>query len=177
MKSLLDYFYALKSELKKEINKKGVQTSIVDFAANIESWKDIHDIAVLVDFPSLEMSKNHDSAGRNNENVNVILHCILSNRIENHELKVIALSSFIKRLIVRKKWGLSNANNPENIRAYPSDFKRGENGFICWSVEFDQTIKMDETLEQEQAFLISDVFFGINPKDCDDYKLIGTINE
>ncbi|ADZ91099.1 hypothetical protein GV054_09145 [Marinomonas mediterranea] len=173
MKSILEYFDALKAGLNTSASNKGVQIPLVEFATSIESWDALPEMAILIDFPELNEATGHSASGTNQEKVGVYLHCILSNRVEVSELKVINLASFVKRLLVRNRWGLSDIGIPENIVAYPSDFKRGDKGFNCWTVEFSQVVEMDESLLEEDRALKS-IFLGINPKHDSDFSLIAT---
>jgi len=175
VKNLMDYFDAVKAGLLAEFQKKGLNFSQVEFYDDTNFDK-LEDVSIIIDFPGLDENKEADSAGRNNEKVSVQLHCIYSKRVPRSQLRIISFASLVKRLVLRQKWGLGkDVENPTNIVAYPSDFKRGEEGRKCWTVEFDQVVKMDG-LEGEEDYPVNEVYLGVNPKTLADFKLIGHLS-
>jgi len=179
LNSMTDYLDAVETGLAVALAEKGIVFPTVEYMKDGDIEK-IKTPALLIRAGELPPGTAVND-GRDSEKVALEIYCLLSNKEKEGyqpEKEIINLASFIKRLLLRQRWGLGSlVTNPELIQAAEADFKKGPHGYEMWVVTCFQDVHLGESLFINETFDINEVYLGINPEDDDDYNLIGSINE
>ena len=111
--------------------------------------------------------------GSNLELVQMELSCLIGEQKGDAKNAAFNLASYIKRHTLRNKWGLkSECRYPFRITAQNTTGMTP--GFYEWRVSFSQTIELDPP-EDEEGFILAEVYLGINPETDEDFKRLGVL--
>lgn len=84
------------------------------------------------------------------------------------------LASFVKRRTTNCRWGLGlECFNPTRITA--QNATGSIKGYTEWHVSFNQAFELEPVKDEE--FDMNGLYLGINPKNDDDFELIGELDE
>ncbi|MCF6459045.1 hypothetical protein [Pseudoalteromonas sp. MMG024] len=180
LSSLTPYFEAMKATLREKFIELGIDFPTIELLDDQE-FGELETPALLIAVDELGENKAPPSDGSYPETLNIAVLCILSSEPVNDSspaMEVINLASLVKRFVRREKWGLRDkVFMPKEIEAFPAGGKKGPKGYRVWQVNFLQEIKLGEPAMNEEAFMCTGVYFGVNPENDDDYRYIGEINE
>lgn len=89
--------------------------------------------------------------GRYGYDYAITLHCVVSRHSYRAALESVNLASVVQRVATDALWGLpfDQVKRPEQLRAEPSFFKEGADGYEAWGVSFNQRISLGPSLVDE----------------------------
>ncbi len=128
----------------------------------------IVDALVLIEFEqSTPAPLNND--GRFCHQYDITLHAVLGRHRQRPALDALNLAAVLERVVNKNLWNLPSTQIdwPENIRAAPSLFKPGTDGFESWGVSFSQAIYLGNSLLKNNP-IVTGVWLAINPDNPDD---------
>lgn len=123
-------------------------------------------------------SSDYSTSGNGSmtESVDIDFVCVIAKKQSEVDSVTAAfnLASFVKRKTAKNNWGLGRVcGSPEKLSAINATGNL--QGFSEWRVSFQQTFEVEPLSEKEYDF--NEVFLGINPKNDDDFELIGELDE
>ncbi|MCW6036821.1 hypothetical protein K4A83_11185 [Spirulina subsalsa FACHB-351] len=81
----------------------------------------------------------------------ITLHCVVGRHRHRAALEAVNLAAVVQRVATDALWGLpvDQIKRPEQLRAEPSFYKQGANGYDAWGVSFNQRITLGPNLAEE----------------------------
>ena len=155
--------------LVKGLNDKLKEVEIKSYAKfNYESVEGIQAYIEISGFNS----GSFEAQGRNTQHLKVDIHCLVSEAVEDNDLRAMDLASAIAIVAHNNFWGLGDAvEAPENIHANEGMAAKGSKGFEGWLVSFSQTVYLGEPAPIEPA--VKKVSVAVNsqqPEKPDEYE-------
>ena len=153
-----EFYDAVVDSLKNRIGGGAEILNYADF-----NYQTVKGIQVYVEVDGFGPADTHND-GRHAQQLEIIVHCVVSRSIEKAELQAIDLASAVSRVIKNNCWGLGDkVEFPERIGAAPSVLSMGENAYEGWGVSFFQTIYLGDCLIFDPAVL--SVYMAVNSGD------------
>ena len=105
---------------------------------------------VLIEFERA-MPTDRWPDGRYGYDYAITLHCVVGRHSHRAALEAVNLSAAVQRVATDALWGLpfDQIKRPEQLRAEPSFFKEGADGYDAWGVSFQQQISLGPSLAEE----------------------------
>lgn len=153
--------------IEKGLEARLAQGITFDDYADFDDVK-LVDAMVLIEFQeSTSASRSHD--GRYCHQYDITLHAVVGKRRRRAGIEVVNMSAAIERVADENRWGLpfKQIDAPENIRASPSFFKKGSDGYEAWGVSFRQRIYLGRSLLEDDPE-VREVWVATNPLDDND---------
>lgn len=123
--------------------------------------------SILIEAVSIKPGKTV-SGGRLALVVEFAAHCILSLKTDRIQLEVRNLAARTLQIIHKNRWGLDNAQLPDQLSAYPGMFSE-KLGFESWVVSWEQEFHLGE-VDLGDDWLPSEVYIGEAPNIGADHK-------
>ncbi|EQB8931487.1 hypothetical protein ACYVMD_004562 [Vibrio parahaemolyticus] len=101
------------------------------------------------------------TGGRMAVKVEFAAHCYLSAKTDNVQLEVRNMAARLLQIVNRNRWGLENAEQPENLAAFPGQFSK-EKGFDSWIVQWEQDFHFGP-LWEDPDYLPTELWLGEAP--------------
>jgi hypothetical protein len=87
----------------------------------------------------------------------ITLHCVVGRHRHRAALEAVNLAAVVQRVATDALWGLpvDQIKRPEQLRAEPSFYKQGANGYDAWGVSFNQRITLGPSLAEEDPITVA----------------------
>lgn len=95
--------------------------------------------------------------GRYGHEFAVTLHCVVGRQRHRAPLEAVNLAAAVQRIVTDNRWGLppTQLEEPEALRAEPSFFQEGANGYEAWGVSFNQKLWLGPSLAEEDPVTVA----------------------
>ena len=116
----------------------------------------VSDATVLIEFEHTAPAVR-DNSGRYAHEFHITLHAVVGRWRQYAVLEAVNLASLIERAVDTNCWRLpgDRIELPRDLRAAPSIFKKGRDGFEAWGVSFSQTIYLGPSLLDEDPVTVA----------------------
>lgn len=143
-----DLFDAIRAVLLDRI--RGIEVDNYDEFGSVEVGASGTNGNVLIEFERATPTDRWPD-GRYGYNYAITLHCVVGRHSHRAALEAVNLSAAVQRVATDALWGLpvDQIKRPEQLRAEPSFFKDGADGYDAWGVSFNQRISLGPSLVEE----------------------------
>lgn len=163
-----EFYDAVVNGLKDRIGGGVEVLNYADF-----NYQAVKGIQVYVEVDGFDPADTHND-GRHAQQLEIVVHCVVSRSIEKADLQALDLASAVSRVIKNNCWELGDkVEFPERIGAAPSVLSTGENAYEGWGVSFYQTVFLGDSLIFDPA--VTNVNMAVNPADesnADEYERV-----
>lgn len=143
-----DLFDAIRAVLLDQIQR--VQVDNYDEFGSVEIGAAGTGGEILIEFERATPTDRWPD-GRYGYDYAITLHCVVGRHNHRAALEAVNLSAAVQRVATDALWGLpvDQIKRPEQLRAEPSFFKDGADGYDAWGVSFTQRIGLGPSLAEE----------------------------
>lgn len=143
-----DFFDAIRDVLLDRI--QGIRVDNYDEFGSAETGLHEVDGEILIEFERATPTERWPD-GRFGYDYSITLHCVVGRHRHRAALDAVNLSAAVAQVATDTIWGLPSdqVKRPEQMRAEPSLFKEGSDGYDAWGVSFSQRFALGPVLAEE----------------------------
>lgn len=148
-----DLFDAIRAVLLDRL--RGVRVDNYDEFGSAETGLHEIDGEILIEFERVTPTERWPD-GRFGYDYSITLHSVVGRHRHRAAIEAVNLAAAVQRVATDTIWGLppDQIKRPEQMRAEPSLFKEGSDGYDAWGVSFSQRIALGPVLAEEDPKVV-----------------------